>query len=88
MKRTRSGHLGKIIEVSTCKTALATSNVHGKWKEYFSLWFKIDSVLFNAAALSTDGVNSQLYLQSFAVPDVEILDPINEVTKRGKPPEQ
>lgn len=27
-------------------------------------------------------------MRSFAVPDVEILDPINGVTKRGKPPEQ
>jgi len=88
MKCTIRSHLGKVIEGSMCKTPRGTNNVHGNWKEYFGLWFKLNSALFNAVTYSTDGVNSQLYLHSFALPDVEILDPINEVTKRGKPPEQ
>jgi len=87
MKCTIRSNLRKVIEGSVRKTPRA-KNVHGNWKEYFGLWFKLNSILFNAVAYSTDGVNSQLSLHSFALPDVEILDPINEVTKRGKPPEQ
>jgi hypothetical protein len=79
MKCTSRSHLGKIIEGSTCETSRATNNVHGNWKVYFRLWFKLNSVLFNAVVYSTDGVNSQLYLQSFALPDVEILDLLMEL---------